>query len=84
MQLRSILLSTSGRTRENFTPSQKQLLVRRFQAKPYLEPGEKEKLAKSLNCSAKRVESWFVDTRWSKRKQGLLCKCTWNFQKVHR
>ena len=84
IQLRSILIikrfSTIGKTRQYFTPYQQQILVKRFQAKPYLEPGEKHQLARSLNTSDKRIRHWFKYRRCVRRKQGLLCKCMSNLK----
>ena len=84
MNLRSILIkytsSNLGKAKRNFTPCQIQILAKRFEAKPYLEPGEKHKLAKSLNTSDKRIEEWFRYTRSRRRKQGLLREFTSNPQ----
>ena len=57
---------------KNFTPYQTEMLVKRFQAKPYLTKGEKYQLARSLNVSHSKIEHWFVSRRYRKRKQGLL------------
>ena len=84
MQLRSTLItgiiSTLGKRLKLLTPDQKQVLLKRLEAKPYLEPGEKHQLAESLNMSDKRITSWFRDKRFTRRKKGLLCKYMSNFQ----
>ena len=78
MQLRSTLLteiiSTLGKKLKLLTPNQKQVLVRRLEAKPYLELGEINQLAESLNMSNKKIAKWFGDARFRRRKKGLLCK----------
>ena len=60
--------------RKELTPYQKQVLMKRFQANPYLKLGEKHKLAESLNISAKSIDIWFTLRRYWTRKKGLLRK----------
>ena len=68
------ITSNLGMKRKVLTPYQKQVLVKRFQAKPYLEPGEKHQLAESLNMSDESVVRWFNTRRRSTKKKGLLRK----------
>lgn len=61
---------------KQLTIYQKETLVERFKANPYLEPGERHQLAKSLNISEKKIAKWFERRRHMKRKKGLLQKFT--------
>ena len=58
--------------KSKMTANQAQILMKRFQAKPQLEKGEQHQLAKSLNVSEKRIEDWYSNTRFKRRRQGLL------------
>ena len=69
--------SGSEKTQKYLTPDQKETLVKRFQAKPYLEQGEKRQLASSLNISEAKLAQWFHNKRKLKGKKGLLCKCNY-------
>ena len=56
------------------TPGQTQILMKKFQNKPYLDKGEKHQLASLLNVSEKKIEKWFIDKRAQGRQAGLLDK----------
>ena len=47
----------------NLTSRQEQTLMKKFQAKPYLETKEKYELAKLLNISKERIATWFISRR---------------------
>ena len=72
--------SNLGKKRKVVTPYQKQVLVKRFQAKPYLERGEKHQLAESLNMSDESIVSWFDVRRRSTKRKRLLRKYMSNLQ----
>ena len=74
------MTSNLGKKRKVWTPDQKQVLMKRFQAKPYLEPGEKYQLAESLNTSDESIVNWFYVTRCKRRQKGLLRKYMSNLQ----
>ena len=74
------IISKLARKKKNVTPYQKQLLVKRFQANPYLELGEKHQLAESLNMSEESIVSWFSVRRYYTKKKGLLRKYMSNLQ----
>ena len=59
----------------HMTKYQTQILMERFQSKPYLEKDEKQQLAKLLNTSAEKIQRWFINVRVAKRQAGLLGKC---------
>ena len=69
-------ISNLGKKRYDLTPYQEQVLVKRFQVNPYLEPGEKNELAPLLNMSIKSIVQWFRVRRYYTRKKGLLRKYT--------
>ena len=49
---------------------QKQILIKTFEAKQYLEKEEKFELAGVLNTSKKRIESWFKERCCKKMNNG--------------
>ena len=77
------IISTLGNKRKPLTPYQTQVLVKRLEAKPYLEPGEKHQLAMSLNMSDKRIANWFRYARSKRRKKEPLCKYMSNLQEIY-
>ena len=74
------IISTSEKRLKTLAQNQKQVLVKRLEGKPYLEPGEKYQLAESLNMSVERISSWFRNSRFRRRKKELLCKYKSNLQ----
>ena len=66
--------SVSEQKQKRLTRYQRETVLKRFQANPYLKPGEKTQLARSLNISETKLEQWFSNKRKMKRKKGLLCK----------
>ena len=74
------IISTLGTQRKRLTPYRKQVLVKRLEANPYLEPGEKHQLAESLNMSVNRIASWFRQTRSNRKRKEVLCKYMSNLQ----
>ena len=68
------ITSNLGRKRKDLTPYQKLILVKRFQANAYLEPGEKNQLAESLNMSGESIARWFNARRYNTNRKGLLRK----------
>ena len=54
------------------TPYQTKILVRMYEANPYLEPEEKHQLAQSLNISEGRIKEWFSARRKRQTKSGKL------------
>ena len=54
------------------TPYQTKILVRRYEADPYLEPEERHQLAQSLNISEERIKEWFSQRRKRQTKSGKL------------
>ena len=54
------------------TPDQTQILVRRYEANPYLEREASHQLARLLNISEERIKHWFRDRRNRQRKSGKL------------
>ena len=66
--------SVSEQIKKQLTPYQNKTLLKRFEAKPYLEQGEKAQLAMSLNISETKIAQWFHHKRKMKRKKGLLGK----------
>ena len=59
--------------RETFTKHQTEILISRFKSKPYLRKGEKDQLARQLNVSEKRIETWYHNRR-SKGREGDISK----------
>ena len=78
MQLKSTLIteiiSTSGKKPTFFTEKQKQVLMKWFEAKPYLELGEKHQLAELLNISDEKISRWFRGALFRKRRKNISCK----------
>ena len=68
------LSSVLERARKQLTPYQLNTLLKRFQAKPFLEQGEKSQLARSLNISEATIAQWFQNRRKKKRRTEMLCK----------
>ena len=56
------LFSILGRKRRP-TASQKEILMKKFQSKPFLETEEKYELAMLLNLSEKIIANWFRTRR---------------------
>ena len=63
---------TLGKVKKYMTPYQAQTLLRRYEAKPYLELGESHQLAQSLNISEVRIRHWFIERRSGQKKRGKL------------
>ena len=53
---------------------QAQVLMKHFQAKPYMKRGEKRQLARLFNTSERRIANWFGNMRRQKRKERLKSK----------
>ena len=60
-------LDTSKRGKQK-SRYQKDILMKTFEAKPYLENKEKFALAGVLNITKRRIENWFSKRRFGKRK----------------
>ena len=56
------------------TSIQEKILMEKFKTNPYLKQEQKHQLARSLNISVKRIESWYRRMRFSQRQKGLLVK----------
>ena len=54
------------------TPDQTKILLRRYEANPYLELEERHQLAKSLNISEERIKVWFGNRRKKQTRRGKL------------
>ena len=63
---------TLGKAIKYMTPDQTQILVRRYEANPYLEREERHQLAQLLNVSEERIKRWFKDRRRKETKSGKL------------
>ena len=68
------MISTLGKKRIDLTSHQKKVLVKTFEDHSYLKRGEKYQLAESLNMNVKRIESWFRNQRFDRRKKEILRK----------
>ena len=59
--------------RKNLTSGhQKHILMKTFEVKPYREKEEKLELANVLNIRIKRIENWFSERCFEKKKDGLM------------
>ena len=63
---------TLGSTRKYMTPSQNQILMKKFQEKTFLDKEEKYQLSKSLNISKIRIDNWFSHMRRKERRGELF------------
>ena len=54
------------------SPYQTQVLLKRYQAKPYLEKEEGCQLAQSLGISQKRIRHWFSMRRYRNKRNAIL------------
>ena len=63
---------TLGKIRASFTPYQTQVLLKRYEAEPYLELEEIDQLAQSLNISEKKARRWFTNRRARQKEKGIL------------
>ena len=59
-----------GEARNYLTPYQTQILVRWYEANPYLEWEERHQLAQLLNISEERIKDWFSARRKRQTKSG--------------
>ena len=66
--------SILGQNYELLTSYQKEILVERFQASPYLEKKEIPQLSRSLDISEAKLLKWFNHRRAKEREKGLLGK----------
>ena len=65
------------------TEYQSQMLMKRFQANPYLNGEEKRQLAKSLNVSGTKIRNWFDYQRKKLKAKNMLCEGESVFGNVH-
>lgn len=56
------------------TPYQTNILIKEFNAHPFLGKEKQHELARSLNVSAKRIGAWYAHRRFQKKEKGLPIK----------
>ena len=63
-----------GKVKKRLTEYQKMMLMKSFQANPYLEDDEMHQYARMLNLSEERIRMWYRHTRHNERQAGFLAK----------
>ena len=56
------------------TPYQIKVLMKEFNASPFLKKEQQNQLARLLNVSEKRIAAWYARRRFAKRQEALLAK----------
>ena len=67
----TLLFQNVGKKWKRLTKYQKEVLKSRFQAKPYLDKGERPHFAKLLNIGEPTVQMWFATKRCIRKRKGI-------------